>query len=255
MAWSSAIASEPLGLLADAVTGARPDRRVGKTSEVGATAGQRAYETIRSLILEGRLAPGQWLKEEELTATCGASRTPVREAIRRLAAEGLVVKAPRLGAQVATVSPSELEEIYALRAMIESHAARRAAGRITPEQISRLKKLAAAMEGAESEGAEAIRSRFTTANSEFHRIILEAAMSPRLGSMAAIVTELPLTIRTLARYTEKDRQRSHRHHRELIAAFEARSPDWAGAIMQSHIQAALYALLRDSEPPDGAQGA
>lgn len=216
------------------------------------TAGQRAYETIRRLILEGRLTPGHWLKEEELTAICGASRTPIREAIRRLAAEGLVVKAPRLGAQVAVVSHSELQEIYALRAMIESHAAHRAAERITAEQISELKVLAGIMEQAvATSGSEAIRSRYTPANAEFHRIVLEAAMSPRLMAMAAFVVELPLTLRTLVSYTPEDRQRSLRHHRELIAAFEAGSPDWAAATMQSHVQAALHALLRDADPGAG----
>ena len=229
---------------------AAPDDRKG--ARVSTTAGQRAYDTIRRLILEGRLSPGHWLKEEELTAICGASRTPIREAIRRLAAEGLVVKAPRLGAQVATVGPSELEEIYALRAMIESHAARRAAERITPEQIAQLKCLAKIMEKAATSGAEQIRTRYTPANSEFHRIILEAAMSPRLVAMAAIVVELPLTLRTLASYTPEDRQRSLRHHAELIAAFEARSPEWAAAAMESHVHAALHALLRDAKVAQSA---
>lgn len=168
----------------------------------------------------------------------------MREAIRRLAAEGLVIKAPRLGAQVATVSPSELKELYALRAMVESHAARRAAERITPEQLGRLEALADVMEDADRSETGAVRSRFTAANSEFHRIILEASESPRLVAMAAIVVELPLTLRTLARYNAADRVRSHQHHRELIAAFEAHNPDWAGAVMQSHVEAALHALLR-----------
>lgn len=211
------------------------------------TAGHRAYETIRRLILEGRFTPGQWLKEEELTIVCGASRTPVREAIRRLAAEGMVVKVPRLGAQVATIEQSDLEEIYALRGMVESHAAARAATRISAEQIARLKALAAIMEGAATAGPEAIRTLYTPSNAEFHRIILQAANSPRLVTMAALVVELPLTLRTLVSYSQDDRQRSLRHHNELIAAFEAGSPAWAAAAMQSHIQAALHALLRGGE--------
>jgi DNA-binding GntR family transcriptional regulator len=204
------------------------------------------------MILEGRFAPGHWLKEEELTVICGASRTPVREAIRRLAAEGLVLKVPRLGAQVATVGNFELEEIYTLRAMIESHAASRAAERIEPERIARLKELATIMEKAATAGTEAIRTRYTPANAEFHRIILEAAMSPRLVAMASLVVELPLTLRTLVSYTQEDRQRSLRHHRELISAFEAHSPAWAAAAMQSHIQAALHALLRAGDTAQDA---
>jgi DNA-binding GntR family transcriptional regulator len=215
---------------------------------VSTTAGHRAYETIRAMILEGQFEPGHWLKEEELTVICGASRTPVREAIRRLSAEGLVVKVPRLGAQVATVEHAELEEIYALRAMIESHAAARAAERFEPDQIARLKELATIMEKAATAGPDAIRSRYTPANAEFHRIILHAAKSPRLVAMAALVVELPLTLRTLVSYTQEDRQRSLRHHRELISAFEAGSVAWASAAMQSHIHAALHALVRSKAP-------
>lgn len=208
------------------------------------TAGQRAYETIRQLILDGRLPPGHWLKEEELTAVCGASRTPIREAIRRLAAEGLVTKAPRLGAQVASVEPSELEEIYHLRAMVEGHAAGRAARRITPEQIARLKALAEIMEAASAAGPDIVRAHYTPANAEFHRIILEAAMSRRLTAMASLVVEVPLTLRTLAKYSHEDRQRSLHLHRELIAAFEAGNAEWAEGAMKIHIHAALHALLR-----------
>ena len=177
---------------------------------VNMTAGDKAYETIRALILEGRFAPGEWLREEDLTSVCGVSRTPIREAIRRLVAEGLIVKNPRFGAQVATIDAAELEEIYSLRAMVESHASSRAATRISEEQIARLKELASVMERAATAGDEAIRTRYTHANAEFHRIILEAAHSPRLSKMAALLVELPLTLRTLANYTLEDRQRSLR---------------------------------------------
>jgi DNA-binding GntR family transcriptional regulator len=67
--------------------------------------------------------------------------------------------------------------------------------------------------------------------------------------MAAHVVELPLTLRTLANYTAEDRQRSLRLHRELIAAFEARSSEWAAGAMQIHIHAALQALLRSTDRP------
>lgn len=227
--------------------------QANRVRPVNMTAGDKAYETIRALILEGRFAPGEWLREEDLTSVCGVSRTPIREAIRRLVAEGLIVKNPRFGAQVATIAAAELEEIYTLRAMVESHASARAATRIGEEQIARLKELASVMERAATAGDEAIRTRYTHANAEFHRIILEAAHSPRLSKMAALLVELPLTLRTLANYTLEDRQRSLRHHRELIAAFQARSPQWASAAMQSHVHAALHALLRSAEP--GAESA
>ena len=214
------------------------------------TASARAYELIRSLILEGRFAPGERLKEEELTDLCGVSRTPVREGLRRLAIEGLVVVTPHQGAQVAAIGDGELAEIYALRAMIEGHAAGRAALLIKDEDIAKLKVLASEMEAAvraansQAEGAGELNARFTPANSEFHRIILDAAMSPRLAAMAALVVEIPLILRTLARYSDAELLRSLQHHRELIAAFEARDEDWARSVMRSHVLAASHAVVR-----------
>ncbi|MEY3260526.1 MAG: hypothetical protein RIT46_1355 [Pseudomonadota bacterium] len=215
------------------------------------TASARAYDLIRSLILEGRFAPGERLKEEELTDLCGVSRTPVREGLRRLAIEGLVVVTPHQGAQVAAIGEGELAEIYALRAMIEGHASGRAAMLIGDDDIAKLKALASEMEAAVAAsnsdhggGAAELNARFTPANSEFHRIILEAAMSPRLAAMASLVVEIPLILRTLARYSEAELMRSLQHHRELIAAFEARDEDWARSVMRSHVLAASHAVVR-----------
>jgi len=208
------------------------------------SAGARAYESIKEGIISGRFQPGERLKEDELTALCRVSRTPVREALQRLAAEGLVVVTPNAGAQVAAVNSLELEEIYVLRAMIEGYAARRAAANISPDDIERLKILASRMERAVEAGGEAMQATFTAANAEFHHIILDAAKSARLTAMATLVVELPLTLRTFARYSESDRRRSLRHHRELIDAFECRDGAWASSVMESHIHAAFRALVR-----------
>lgn len=210
-----------------------------------------AYKIIRAQILEGRFTPGERLKEEDLTALCGVSRTPVREALRRLAQEGLVVVTPHQGAQVAEIGETELQEIYALRAMIESHAAARAAKRIEPAAIARLKVLALQMEEAVAEAAQGrqalLYDRYNVANSEFHRIIMEAADSPRLLAMATLVVEVPLILRTLARFSQGELSRSLHHHRELVEAFEARDSDWASSVMRCHISAAAQAVVR----PDG----
>ena len=208
------------------------------------TVSARAYEMVRSLIIEGRFRPGERLKEDELTALCDVSRTPIREALRRLAVEGLVVILPNQGAHVADMDPGEIDEIYALRAMIESHAARRAATRLTPAALDRLNELAAEMEAVVARGGAVVQESFPVLNGEFHRLILDAADSPRLSVMAGMVVEIPLVLRTLARYSDKELERSQHHHRELIAAFEARDVEWASAVMRSHIQAASHAVVR-----------
>ena len=208
------------------------------------TSGARAYQTIRQCIVNGQFGPGERLKEDVLTGLCGMSRTPVREALRRLATEGMVTMTPNAGAQVMAVGAQELEEIYALRAMIEGHAARRAAQNISPLQIARLAELAAQMEDVVAEGGDALHTRFTACNGEFHRVILDAAMSPRLSAMAALVIAVPLTLRTLARYSADDRRRSLRHQRELIDAFQTGDGEWAESVMKSHVHAAFQALVR-----------
>ncbi len=220
------------------------------------SAGVRAYKMIKDDILGGRFAPGERLKEDELTARCAVSRTPVREALRRLGVEGLVVMTPNAGAQVAVLEPGDLEEIYALRAMIEGHAAERAAMHIQSEQLQRLEALAEEMEAAVAAGGgKAMELRFTPANAEFHRVILDAALSPRLSAMAALVIELPLTLRTLARYSDADRRRSLRHHRELIDALRARDGGWASSVMKSHVHAAFRALVGSESGGNGQKGA
>jgi DNA-binding GntR family transcriptional regulator len=208
------------------------------------TAGGKAYDLIRSAIIQGTFAPGRRLKEDELTQLCEVSRTPVREALRRLAIEGLVVVTPNAGAQVSVISSNELDEVYSLRAMIESHAAKRAANLIGSDAILRLRDLAQQMEQAVETAGANLTEAFTPANSEFHRIILDAAMSPRLSAMAALVIEVPLTVRTLARYSPQDLARSMGHHRELIDALESRDGEWAASVMKSHILAAYQALAR-----------
>ncbi len=228
----------------------------------GATASVKAYTEIRAMIMTGRLQPGRRLREEELTGLCGVSRTPIREALRRLSMEGLVVVTPRQGAEVVEVDVGELEEIYALRAMVESHAAARAATRLDNRQIDRLKVLAAEMTTAAAQGRSAMEACFPAANAEFHGLIVEGAQSPRLTKMADLVVQLPLTLRALASYSQEDRTRSLLHHSELISAFEVRSAEWAASVMHSHIYAAFFALCRGTaetdQPaaavPDGGKG-
>ena len=213
-----------------------------------ATAGGQAYEAIRRSILDGAFAPGARLKEEELTALCGVSRTPVREALKRLAAEGLVVLAPHQGAQVVALDPADLEERYALRAMVEGHAAARAAARITPEALAALMAVQAELEAVVAQtvatGDAAAAARFLPLNDAFHQGILDAAESPRLAAMALLVIELPFRRRTLSRYSPDELERSMQHHRELLAALQARDAEWAGSTMRSHVRAALQVLLR-----------
>lgn len=205
------------------------------------SASVRAYEIIKAGIVDGRFMPGQRLKEEELTLVCDVSRTPVREALRRLASEGMARLLPMHGAQVAAMGARELRELYELRTMIEGKAAALAADQMSAENLEALMGLADEMEAAVAAG-EPAALRLAPANAEFHRRIIDAAGSGRLEVMARSVVQAPLTVRTFERYDNEQLQRSMRHHRELIDAFGARDPDWARGVMTSHIRAAFHTV-------------
>ena len=104
-------------------------------------------ERLRALILTGEYGPNERLIEEQLAERLGVSRTPVRQALTMLEAEGLVEIAPNRGATVCSFSIEDVWEIYDLRAVLEGHAARRAAGRIVRRDLQRLRELAVGMEG------------------------------------------------------------------------------------------------------------
>lgn len=206
-------------------------------------AGDRAYDAIREIIVSGRVGPGGRLREGEISLELGVSRTPVREAIRRLAAEGFVDFLPNKGALVASWSEQELADIFELRVLLESHAARRAATRITDEHIDRLEELAAAMEAHLGRPIEVTDFRIAQLNNDFHRLILEASSSRLLSTTVQGALHVALVHRTFRRYSKREMQRSFSHHRELIDAMRAGDGDWAESVMRSHILAARDILL------------
>lgn len=209
------------------------------------TADAHAYELIRSMILDGRFSPGEWLKEGRLTALCGVSRTPVREALRRLSAEGLVNREPRLGAQVAAATAEEMEEVYRLRALLERHAASRAATRITPAQVDELKRLLGEMEAIVYDGDDASWEAFSAYIAAFNGIVIGTVLSPRLAAMIQSILEYSRHLKSLESFSRNDRKRTLRQHRELISAFDARDEAWAAAVTQSVVRHAYHVLTQD----------
>jgi DNA-binding GntR family transcriptional regulator len=209
-----------------------------------AAATEQTVARLRRFILEGDLEPGARLQEVELAAQLGVSRTPVREALRELASQGLVEILPHRGARVTRWSAKDLTEIYELRSMLESHAAERAATRMSGEEVEDLVALCEKMEICARHGRKHDLVQLSDFNGEFHSRILEAADSSRLATMIASVVQIPLVIRTFTRYSPEALARSMSHHRELAAAIGANSPEWAGTVMRSHIIAARTALLK-----------
>lgn len=203
-------------------------------------ASDRAYNHIRSMILSGELQPGSQIREEALAELCGVSRTPVRDSLRRLEAEMFVRRNDSQRSFVANWSLDDLEDAFQLRAMLESYAAKRAAMRITREQLARMRIHNAQLKQA----VDAVHPdvpRFIDHNRQFHAIILEAAASERLTNMLAQVTEQPVVQRTARQYDLENLRRSHHEHDELLIAFENRDGEWAAAVMTAHIRRAFHA--------------
>lgn len=215
----------------------------GPGVEVSATPStERTYAEIRDRIMSGSLLPGARLVEVDLAAELDVSRTPVREALRRLAAEGLIEVLPNRGATVRSWTDRELHDIYRSRAELESLAASLATERMDGDVLDRLDRLCDQMEACGLDPDSATRDRLTELNTEFHDTIRATAQSPTLTAMIHGVVQLPLVRATFHRYRRDDLERSRSHHREMIAAFRAGDGDWVAAITKAHVLAARASL-------------
>lgn len=197
----------------------------------------RAYAWIRDRIFAGDFAPRAHLKEEDLARRIGVSRSPVRDALRRLAGEGLVVAQRDRGTYVAEFSRAEIDEIFQLRAALEAYGAAHAAQRMAAPALAHLESLAAKMEAlSRKRGAEAF-AKFSVLNNDFHRTILKAAKSPRLESLLDPLISIPVFL--LKHYNwrpeQVDIERSNVEHRELIEALRVKDAVWARTRMHAHI--------------------
>lgn len=208
--------------------GADPDPRAAHTD--------LAYDALRERIASGATPPGTWLREHAVATSLGLSRTPVREALRRLAAEGVVELVHNRGARVVDWTPDDIDEAYRLRALLEGYGAGLAARRADAACVAGLRALEERYERAPA--AEAAQC-----NDDFHAAVLAASGSPRLAALLAVVSSAPLVRRVLRGYGDDDRQRSVLAHRDVVTAIEHGDEHLATAAMSSHILAARHTAL------------
>ena len=217
-------------------------------------AADRAYDRIRAGILNGEFAPASRLKEEELVRLCGVSRTPVREALGRLAAEDYVIVTRNQGAQVKAWSDADVADLFDLRALLEGHAAARAAQLIDDRGLRLLQANIEEMEGVFASGASDAQKTetFLHLNGQLHEAIWKAAGSERLESLLSRLVEQALVVRTAHQFTMERIVQSHRHHRDLVEALSNGDPLWAESVMRGHIRAALvYVQQHERETSPG----
>jgi DNA-binding GntR family transcriptional regulator len=196
-------------------------------------------DAIRDAILRGRLRPGERLKEDVIARELAVSRTPVREAIAMLQAEGVLEAPQHRGAEVRSYSPSELEEIYDLRSILEGYAACRAAARITRPELTRLRRSCEAMEKLRPDDLE----HLVRENGVFHDTILDAADAGRLNSMVNQIRAVPLIYQSYAWYTREQLELSLEYHWRVLDALENHDADRAERDMRHHLTNAREALI------------
>ncbi len=184
---------------------------------------------LRTMVFERQLAPGEWIDELALARDWQISRTPLREALKVLAAEGLVTMKLRRGAYVTEVSERDLAEVYHLLALLESDAARVVAQAATPAQMAQLLALHQQLEDAVDD-----RDAFFAANERFHMALLEIADNRWRNQLVADLRKVMKLNRHHSLFKQGRLEASLKEHRQLMAALKARNADRVQALMQQH---------------------
>lgn len=214
-------------------------RSDGKTASIA----QEIYLSVRGQISSQELAGGTRVTEQALAEEFGTSRTPAREAMRMLVAEGFLVFKPNSGSFVRTWDKAQISEIFNLRLVLECEIAALAALRITDDEVERLRQLVTEQETAAAAQRRDMFDVLTSLNREFHRIIASASRNERLTRMLGSAIEVPIVQSTYRRYDRAQLQRSQHHHRELCDALQAHDGEWARAVMHCHIRSAHNVML------------
>ena len=208
------------------------------------TSAERALATLRDAIMGGDLAPGARLGEVELADRLGVSRTPVREALSRLAAEGLVEIVPNRGARVVTWTVAELEGVFDLRSVLEPQLTAHAVPNAAPADVDELDALARRMHEVGTPGPGQDLDALVPLNRAFHDRLVALAAHPALATALAVAIHPPIVRRNFLTYDEASLRRSLAHHSEIVAALRAGDPEWARAVMTSHIANARAVMVR-----------
>jgi DNA-binding GntR family transcriptional regulator len=194
-------------------------------------------DRLREAILRGDLEPGQRLDENALAKVWRVSRTPVRSAIRVLAAESLVELHPHRGAVVSELSRDELEEVYLIRGMLEGMAARLAAPKIDEERLAVLQTIIVEMENTPDPDA------WMALNNRFHHTIYQAANRPRMLSIIEYVRNIATPYIRQFIEAPKNMESSRRDHWRILDACASGNGERAEAEIRKHLQEVCEANL------------
>ena len=208
------------------------------------------FNTLRQAILKGELKPGERLMEIDLAEKLGVSRTPIREAMRKLELEGLVVMIPRRGAQVANITEKDLNDVLEVRIALENVAIEKACTRMSKEDMGRLWLAAKEFERTMAEGNLV---RLAEADVAFHEIIYRASDNKRLNQVLNNLREQIYRYRVEYLKEEETRNVLVKEHEELTKAIRQRDVKKAQEISFRHIENQRRAIIQSIEAEEAGK--
>lgn len=218
------------------------------------TAALRVYAQIRDAIIGAEIQGGAPIREDEWARRLGVSRTPVREALRRLSAEGLVEVLPSRGARLVVWEDEDLEDLFRIRALIEGYGAELAAAAATDEDVQKLTELQERMEAC-ARSKDQGRHELGRLDLDVHRGIVALSGSPRLVDVHERLSAVPTQFLAMRRYTKSQLRDRLKQHRDVLRAIEVGETEWAGAMMRAHVLSGWRLMLEQhdhiKQPSDG----
>jgi DNA-binding GntR family transcriptional regulator len=203
--------------------------------------GGQVYENLKRAIVHGELKPTSRIVETRVAEALGISRTPVREAIHKLEREGFIRQDPRGGFFVVGLTLADIEETFGIRSVLESYAARLAALKHRPEDLSPLERKLEEYEAHLDRGELASLPRI---NTEFHDLLYGLSRSPRLVRMISDLRDQIYRFRKAILSVEEMARTSNRDHREMLALIRKRDGEGVERIVRAHILKGQEAVVR-----------
>ena len=198
------------------------------------------FESLREAIIRGMLKPGERIMEVQLAEELGVSRTPVREAIRKLELEGLVVMLPRRGAYVAGISVKDIADVFEVRAALEALAATLAAMRITDDELEELERsLVEIAEVSDSQDIEVVVAKDT----RFHDIIYRASRNAWLIQIVSHLQDQVQRFRMATLSRPGRTKEAVEEHKKIVEAISERNSELAAQLAREHIENAESSFL------------
>ena len=197
------------------------------------------FDTLREAIINGSFKPRERLMEIQLAEEMGVSRTPVREAIRKLELENFIVMVPRKGAYVAGISGKDITDLFEVRAALEALAAGLAAERITPDELEEMERAALNVH----EAGEGIIDNLVERDSAFHDLLYKASHNQRLIQIITLLKEQIQRFRAASLSQPGRVKHAIDEHRNIIEAISERNAELAALLAREHIEAAEQIFL------------